>query len=121
MPWNLPILFCVPFTGPSLSLKGDSRAMAAGKMLPVRILLSAFPLILLASCCGASHHQGLTAVSAHTDEPLAIHKMGGDIDVKEAPQGAHLETMGGNIHLGSVDSAAKLHTMGGSITVDRAS
>ena len=46
--------------------------------------------------------------------------MGGDIDVKEAPQGANLETMDGNIHLGHVDSAAKLHTMGGNITVEQA-
>jgi len=93
--------------------------MAAGKMLPIRILLSTLPLILLTSCCG-SHHHGLATVSAHTDEPLGIHKMGGDIDVKEAPQGANLETMGGSIHLGRVESAAKLHTMGGNITVDHA-
>jgi DUF4097 and DUF4098 domain-containing protein YvlB len=62
----------------------------------------------------------MTVVSAHSDGPVSIHQMGGDIDVKEAPQGATLETMGGNIHLGHVDSAAKLHTMGGNVTVDRA-
>jgi DUF4097 and DUF4098 domain-containing protein YvlB len=46
--------------------------------------------------------------------------MGGDIDVKEAPQGADLQTMGGNIHLGRAGSSAKLQTMGGNITVEQA-
>jgi DUF4097 and DUF4098 domain-containing protein YvlB len=94
--------------------------MAAAKLFPVRILLSTIPLILLASCCGKSHHRGMTVVSAHSDGPVSIHQMGGDIDVKEAPQGANLETMGGNIRLGQVDSAARLHTMGGNITVEHA-
>ena len=94
--------------------------MAAAKLLPIRILLTTLPLLLLTSCCGRSHHRGMTVVSAHSDGPLSIHQMGGDIDVKEAPQGASLETMGGNIRLGHVESAAKLHTMGGNITVDRA-
>ena len=93
--------------------------MANGRPLPIRVLLSTLPL-LLASCCGRSHHHGMTVVSAHSDGPVRIHQMGGDIDVKEAPQGANLETMGGNIRLDHVDSAAKLHTMGGNITVEQA-
>ena len=50
---------------------------------------------------------------------VRIHKMGGDIDVADAPNGADLHTMGGNIHVGSVASFAKLSTMGGNITVER--
>jgi DUF4097 and DUF4098 domain-containing protein YvlB len=52
---------------------------------------------------------------------LTISKMGGGIDVEDAPQGATLSTMGGGIHLGSVGEFAKVKTMGGSITIDNAS
>jgi DUF4097 and DUF4098 domain-containing protein YvlB len=55
-----------------------------------------------------------------TDGAISISKMGGDIDVDEAPQGADLKTMGGNIHLGSVGKFATLKTMGGNIVVDAA-
>jgi len=51
---------------------------------------------------------------------VRIHRMGGDIEVKDAPQGADLETMGGNIRLGHVGPSARLHTMGGSIAVGHA-
>jgi len=51
---------------------------------------------------------------------VSIHKMGGDIDVADAPDGATLETMGGNVRLGNVAGHAKLHTMGGNVTVERA-
>lgn len=101
-------------------MRGDFLEMAARKRSTILAVLLSLPLFLLASCCGGSHHHGLTTVSAHSDGPVNIHQMGGDIDVKEAPNGASLETMGGNIRLGNVGSAAKLHTMGGNITVDRA-
>jgi DUF4097 and DUF4098 domain-containing protein YvlB len=51
---------------------------------------------------------------------LTISKMGGEIDVDDAPHGATLSTMGGDIRLGSVGEFAKVKTMGGSITIDRA-
>jgi DUF4097 and DUF4098 domain-containing protein YvlB len=51
---------------------------------------------------------------------LTISKMGGGIDVDDAPHGATLSTMGGGIHLGSVGEFAKLKTMGGNVTIDRA-
>jgi DUF4097 and DUF4098 domain-containing protein YvlB len=51
---------------------------------------------------------------------LSISKMGGGIDVAEAPHGATLSTMGGDIHLGSVGEFAKVNTMGGSVTIEHA-
>ena len=51
--------------------------------------------------------------------PVSIHRMGGDIDVPNAPDGAELATMGGNIHVGSA-SFVKAKTMGGTIAVDAA-
>lgn len=52
--------------------------------------------------------------------PVRIARMGGEIDVKDAPDGADLSTMGGDIHLGDVASFAKVKTMGGVITIDHA-
>ena len=51
---------------------------------------------------------------------VSISKMGGNIDVDNAPHGASLSTMGGNIHVGDVASFTKAKTMGGEITIDRA-
>jgi DUF4097 and DUF4098 domain-containing protein YvlB len=52
--------------------------------------------------------------------PVNVHQMAGDIDVKDAPDGADLATMGGNITVGSVASFAKLSTMGGNIVIEHA-
>ena len=52
--------------------------------------------------------------------PVSVHKMGGEIDVKDAPHGANLDTMGGDIHIGSVGEFAKVKTMGGNVTIDHA-
>jgi DUF4097 and DUF4098 domain-containing protein YvlB len=51
---------------------------------------------------------------------VRIAKMGGEIDVTEAPHGADLATMGGNIHVGDVASFVKVKTMGGVIAIDHA-
>jgi DUF4097 and DUF4098 domain-containing protein YvlB len=51
---------------------------------------------------------------------VRIAKMGGGIDVKDAPHGADLSTMGGDIHVGDVANFAKVKSMGGVITVDYA-
>src|SRR5271165_587340 len=69
------------------------------------------------ACPGYFHHTVYAAESGVVD----IHRMGGDIDVKDAPNGANLATMGGNITVGNVASFAKLSTMGGDISVDHAS
>ena len=82
-------------------------------------LLCTAALLLVTSCGRSFCGHGLTIVHAESG-PVSIHQMGGDIEVREAPQGADLATMGGNIHLGHVESAARLHTMGGNISVDRA-
>jgi DUF4097 and DUF4098 domain-containing protein YvlB len=58
--------------------------------------------------------------SSDSASALTISKMGGEIDVKEAPHGANLSTMGGDIHLGDVASFAKVKTMGGVVTIDHA-
>src|SRR5258708_3384285 len=51
---------------------------------------------------------------------VSVHKMGGGIDVTDAPDGAELSTMGGDIHVGRVGPFAKLKTMGGDISVEHA-
>jgi DUF4097 and DUF4098 domain-containing protein YvlB len=84
------------------------------------LMVSALPFVL-AGCRGhRSFDDGITAVNAGSGE-VNITKMGGGIDVSEAPQGATLTTMGGGIHLGNVAVFAKVKTMGGGIDIDRAS
>jgi DUF4097 and DUF4098 domain-containing protein YvlB len=51
---------------------------------------------------------------------VSIHKMGGDIDVPNAPDGADVGTMGGNIHIGNVGHSATAKTMGGDIVIEHA-
>ncbi len=72
---------------------------------------------MTATLAGCGIHPAEAASESGT---VSIHKMGGDIDVADAPEGATLETMGGNVRLGNVTGHAKLHTMGGNITVERA-
>jgi len=85
----------------------------------VLLLAGALPVVL-AGC--KSHHRyyddGITHVKAENGE-VSIAKMGGGIDVEDAPQGATLTTMGGGIHLGNVAVFAKVKTMGGGIDIDR--
>ncbi len=74
----------------------------------------------LAGCRGT--HSGFDNGSEYKDSSGTVHisKMGGDIDVEDAPQGADLNTMGGTIRLRNVDSVAKVKTMGGNIEIDTA-
>lgn len=72
--------------------------------------------------CSSVRAQQLHRASYSADSgPVHVHKMAGDIDVKDAPNGADLGTMGGNITLANVSSHAKLSTMGGNIVVEHAS
>jgi DUF4097 and DUF4098 domain-containing protein YvlB len=81
------------------------------------VLLAGTASFALSGCAGSR----ITRVEAAADSgPVSIQKMGGDIDVGDAPDGANLTTMGGNIHVGSVGSYAKVKTMGGDIGIDRA-
>jgi DUF4097 and DUF4098 domain-containing protein YvlB len=66
------------------------------------------------------HHRGLESEYHSDGGALTISKMGGEIDVDDAPRGATLSTMGGDIRLGSVGEFAKVKTMGGNVTVDNA-
>jgi hypothetical protein len=73
------------------------------------------------SGCRDSETAGQQAVEgASNSSSLNIHKMGGDIDEQNAPQGADVSTMGGNIHLANVGVFAKAKTMGGNIAIDKA-
>jgi len=79
-----------------------------------------------AGLTGCWYEEGPThAISAASDGrtdtgAVRIARMGGEVDVTDAPHGADLSTMGGNIHLGDVASFAKVKTMGGEIAIDHA-
>jgi Putative adhesin len=88
--------------------------------------------LILATCavpfclsgCRYSHHSR-DSFSSDSDSrdasgAVSISRMGGEIDVENAPHGATLSTMGGNIHVGDVASFAKVKTMGGEISIDHA-
>jgi len=74
----------------------------------------------LSGCKYSRSRSPLDAEAVSDTGALTISKMGGEIDVAEAPHGATLSTMGGDIHLGRVASFASVKTMGGSVTIDHA-
>ncbi len=89
------------------------------------VAISAVPVLLSGCMCtagrvGTDTFDSLRFNTASHASIVSVHKMGGGIDVADAPDGADLATMGGDIHLGNAGGFAKLHTMGGDITVDRA-
>jgi len=88
--------------------------------IPLFLLCAAGAVGIALFGCKVSSHSVQDVEASSDSGEVSIHKMGGDIDVAEAPNGASLHTMGGSIHVGNVGSFAKLHTMGGNITVDRA-
>jgi len=51
---------------------------------------------------------------------VSVYKMGGDIDVPDAPDGANVATMGGNIHIGNVGDSVSAKTMGGDVVIEHA-
>ena len=81
--------------------------------------------IILAGCMGAGRLElacfdpPVIGPAAHASV-VSVHKMGGGIDVADAPDGADLSTMGGDVHVGSAGPFAKLKTMGGDISINRA-
>jgi DUF4097 and DUF4098 domain-containing protein YvlB len=84
------------------------------------LLASALPVVMAGCKSHTSFDDGVTAVKGDSGE-VNITKMGGGIDVGEAPHGANLTTMGGGIHLGNVAVFARVKTMGGGIDIDQAS
>jgi DUF4097 and DUF4098 domain-containing protein YvlB len=86
------------------------------------VLMGALPACL-AGCRSIGSHfidGGMSNNSTGASGEVVINKMGGGIDVDNAPHGATLSTMGGGIHVGNVASFAKIKTMGGGIEVDHA-
>ncbi len=74
----------------------------------------------LTGCSDVCAQQLRPVAYAPDSGAVNVHKMAGDIDVKDAPNGADLATMGVNITVGNVSSYAKLSTMGGNIVVEHA-
>lgn len=87
------------------------------------LLLAGTLPIVLSGCRGYDSRDGEGFTSGHTDPSgeVTISKMGGGIDVANAPHGATLNTMGGGIHVGNVASFARVKTMGGGVEIDHAS
>jgi DUF4097 and DUF4098 domain-containing protein YvlB len=86
------------------------------------LLVGAVPA-LLAGCRGFVSHfvdSGMSNSTPGASGEVVINKMGGGIDVANAPHGATLSTMGGGVHVGNVASFVKIKTMGGGIEVDHA-
>jgi DUF4097 and DUF4098 domain-containing protein YvlB len=65
-------------------------------------------------------YSGKPEIATSDSGAVSISRMGGEIDVDDAPHGASLSTMGGDIHVKSVASFAHLKTMGGNIDIDNA-
>lgn len=86
------------------------------------LLVAALPAIL-AGCRGYASRYidgGMSNSATGASGEVVINKMGGGIDVANAPHGATLNTMGGGIHVGNVALFAKIKTMGGGVEVDHA-
>ncbi len=95
--------------------------MTISKPAAVLLILvtSAIPFALT-GCNGSRDARAESVADSGDSGPVSIHKMGGGIDVADAPRGATLETMGGDIHLGNVGDFARAKTMGGNVTIDHA-
>jgi DUF4097 and DUF4098 domain-containing protein YvlB len=79
--------------------------------------------VAISSCgCRISMNGGpsIESTGSAENDTVRIARMGGGIDVTDAPHGADLSTMGGNIHVGDVASFTKVKTMGGMIDIDHA-
>jgi hypothetical protein len=90
-----------------------------------RFLVCTTALLLLTGCSRSTTHDesfddSQPSVAGPSSDALAINKMGGDIDVADAPNGADLRTMGGSITVGKVEKALSAKTMGGNVDVQSA-
>lgn len=87
------------------------------------VLLSAALPAVMAGCrdFDPRHGEGFSSGNTDPSGEVTINKMGGGIDVANAPHGATLSTMGGGIHVGNVASFAHIKTMGGGVEIDHAS
>ncbi|HEX4021556.1 MAG TPA: DUF4097 family beta strand repeat-containing protein [Acidobacteriaceae bacterium] len=95
--------------------------MTIQKSIAVILILFAGSISAAISGCKSSRTASAQNLSgAGGSGPLNIDKMGGAIEVTNAPNGATLHTMGGDIHIGNVGRFANAKTMGGNITIDHA-
>lgn len=87
----------------------------------VLVAISLIP-VLLAGCDYDSRDGdgGMSSHSTGASGEVVISKMGGGIEVGDAPHGATLSTMGGGIHVGKAASFVKAKSMGGGIDIDHA-
>jgi len=88
-------------------------------------LIGTTAALLLTGCHSTSSSQDVfsdskQSVTSANGNSLNISKMGGDIDVTDAADGATLHTMGGAITVDKVEKSLKAETMGGNITVNSA-
>lgn len=86
------------------------------------LLVGTLPAIL-AGCRDYDSRNGDSGLTSKTSSSgeVVVNRMGGGIDVADAPHGATLTTMGGGIHVGRVASFARIKTMGGGVDIDHAS
>jgi len=99
----------------------EMHAMTLHKATAVLPMILASAIAVAVPGCKTSEPSSSDGAGvANPSGAVTINRMGGRIDVAEAPHGATLNTMGGDIHLGNVSSFANLKTMGGDIAVDRA-
>lgn len=61
-----------------------------------------------------------SVVHAAPFEKIKIHRMGGEIEVDDASDGADLDTMGGDIRVKKSHNLVHAHTMGGNIDIGSA-
>ena len=60
----------------------------------------------------------LPANTLAASDEVHVTRLGGDIDVDDAPHGATLRTLGGDIRIGRANHAVFAKTMGGDIRID---
>lgn len=77
-------------------------------------------ILVLATMIVATIAVPVSVLAYREHAAVKIMKMGGNIDVSNAPQGADLMTMGGNIEIERVNNFAKVKTMGGDIHIQQA-
>ena len=77
-------------------------------------------ILVLAAMIIATVAVPVSVLAYREHAAVKIMKMGGNIDVSNAPQGADLMTMGGDIEVERVNNFAKVKTMGGDIHIQQA-
>jgi Putative adhesin len=100
--------------------QSSSRFVSAG------LVLTCAATMLLTGCSHSDRSSdepfgdSMSATFTSDTGALHINKMGGDIDVDDAPNGAELHTMGGNVVVGNAAKSLTAKTMGGNISVHSA-